>query len=158
MRIKHIYGDILKADADCILHQVNCQGKMNSGLAKQIRAMFPEVFETYVNFCSKRTSKQLLGNMLGVAVHSEENKKVRAIMNLFAQEYYGYDGKCYTDYKALEQSLYKVKQYTQFNSLAIPYKMGCCRGGGDWNKVYSIIEKVFKDTDTKIFIYELDKG
>ena len=35
--IKIIDGDLLNSEADIICHQVNCQGKMNSGVAKQIR-------------------------------------------------------------------------------------------------------------------------
>ena len=34
---KLINGDLLNANTDFICHQVNCQGKMNSGVAKAIR-------------------------------------------------------------------------------------------------------------------------
>ncbi len=27
--------------------------------------------------------------------------------------------------------------------LAMPYLMGCHRGGGDWNKVYAMLEEIF---------------
>ena len=43
--IKHIKGDIFKSNADAILHQVNCQGVMGSGIAKQVKENFPVVFE-----------------------------------------------------------------------------------------------------------------
>lgn len=42
--LKHIKGDIFKSNADAILHQVNCQGVMNSGVAKQVREKYPIVF------------------------------------------------------------------------------------------------------------------
>lgn len=41
--IKHIKGDIFQSSADVILHQVNCQGVMGSGVAKQVREKYPDV-------------------------------------------------------------------------------------------------------------------
>ena len=32
---------------DVICHQVNCQGKMASGIAKQIRNTYPQVYDAY---------------------------------------------------------------------------------------------------------------
>ena len=43
--IRYIKGDITKSNCDIICHQVNCQGKMNSGVAKAIRAKWPKVYE-----------------------------------------------------------------------------------------------------------------
>lgn len=30
------------------------------------------------------------------------------------------------------------------NKIAMPYKIGCCRGGADWDKVYKMIEEIFQ--------------
>ena len=38
---------LLEADVDYICHQVNCMGRMNSGVAKAIRERWPIVFTTY---------------------------------------------------------------------------------------------------------------
>lgn len=40
-------GNILDSGAAVICHQVNCQGKMNSGVAKAIREKWPEVYTRY---------------------------------------------------------------------------------------------------------------
>ena len=32
----------------------------------------------------------------------------------------------------------------------MPYKMGCCRGGADWNTVYGLIEKTFSDCKVEL--------
>ena len=45
--IKTVNGNILEATEDIICHQVNCQGVMGSGLAKQIRSKWPSVFADY---------------------------------------------------------------------------------------------------------------
>ena len=45
-----INGDLLKSSCIYIAHQVNCMGKMNSGVAKQIRETYPTVFKEYQDF------------------------------------------------------------------------------------------------------------
>lgn len=40
-------GNILDSGADVICHQVNCQGAMNSGVAKAIREKWPVVYKAY---------------------------------------------------------------------------------------------------------------
>ena len=46
-------GNLLNSNCDIIVHQVNCQKVMGSGIAKQIRDRWPEVFvryEEYINY------------------------------------------------------------------------------------------------------------
>ena len=40
-------GNVFDSDADIICHQVNCQGVMGSGVAKEVRERFPNVYEQY---------------------------------------------------------------------------------------------------------------
>ena len=152
--IKHIKCDIFESGADIILHQVNCQGVMGSGIAKQVREKYPHVFTRYKQLCNDRQDqKDLLGvvQMVGVDI----GYKPIYIGNLFAQLHYGYDGKCYTDYNALKTCLEAVRDHHMFNNpvIAIPYLMGCHRGGGDWNVVYKMIEKIFQDHNVLICEY-----
>lgn len=44
MKILQLDGDLLTSTAECILHQVNCAGKMNSGVAKAIRKKMANCF------------------------------------------------------------------------------------------------------------------
>jgi O-acetyl-ADP-ribose deacetylase (regulator of RNase III) len=46
-------GDILNAKENIICHQVNCQGVMGSGLAKQIKNKYPNVYAKYKKFCEE---------------------------------------------------------------------------------------------------------
>ena len=154
--IKHIKCDIFESGADAILHQVNCQGVMGSGIAKQVRERFPEVYINYKRYCNEH--EDLLGRTFPVLIDPKHGSRIQAVFNLFAQNHYGYDGKCYTDYEALKKCLYDVKQYTGYRKIAIPYKMSCHRGGGDWNVVYKMIEEVFGDSDCDILICEYDGG
>jgi hypothetical protein len=70
------------------------------------------------------------------------------------QEKYGYDGKQYTSYDNLRQCLNTVKEYminNNIDTVAFPYMMSCCRGGGNWNVVYQMIENVFTDCNVEIW-------
>ena len=42
-----VKGNLLNASEKIIAHQVNCQKKMNSGVAKAIREKWSDVFEKY---------------------------------------------------------------------------------------------------------------
>ena len=150
--IKHIKCDIFESGADVILHQVNCQGAMNSGVAKQVREKYPEVYESYKRLCdSYNYSDKLLGRCQPICVNSELD-----IVNIFGQYKFGYDGKCYTDYDKLQHALCTVDLNYNRKTIAIPYLMGCHRGGGDWNVVYKLIEEAFEDND--VLICEYDGG
>ena len=153
--IKHIKCDIFKSGADIICHQVNCQGVMGSGIAKQVRERYPWVYAHYKQLCKnfRNRKEDLLGMVQGVYI-DEETK----ILNLYAQLNYGYDGKCYTNYDALKKTLMYISSRYPRNIIAIPYLMGCHRGGGDWNIVYKMIEEVFADSDCEVLICEYNGG
>ena len=160
--IKIIDGDLLESGADIICHQVNCQGKMNSGVAKAVREKYPEVFEEYIKaFTQVPEFSSLLGHAQGVVVDGHK----RIIFNLFAQDNYGYDGKQYTDIQALRNCFEDVHNtvntlegmnHNEMLRIAMPYKIGCVRGGANWNEVYAIIEEVFSDCNVEL--WKLDKG
>lgn len=163
--IKVVNGDIFNSDADAILHQVNCQGVMGSGIAKQVREKFPTVFKYYKAYCDedKRFREQTgskVSGLLGLAqvCHKEdylvgEVKDTQVIVNMFAQDRYGYDGGLYTDYTALRKCLQSVNKRFAGKKVAIPYLMACHRGGGDWNFVSKMIEETLVDCDVTFYRY-----
>ena len=109
--IEIIEGNLFDTDAKFICHQVNCMGKMGSGVALQVRQRFPHVYEEY----KKVASSDMLGKVQivpvkpkyigydcgSIAIPSNE----QWICNFFAQDNYGYDGKQYTSLEALEKCL-----------------------------------------------------
>lgn len=161
--LKHIKGDIFESKADFILHQVNCQGVMGSGVAKQVREKYPVVFQWYKQWCDeyREVAKHLDKHpLLGkVQIVYKENKRYdqledkQAIVNLYAQDKYGYDGNCYTDYEALRQCLEAVNKALAGYTIAIPYLMACHRGGGDWSVVSKMIEETLTDCDVTLYEY-----
>lgn len=143
-----VNGDIFESKAQMIVHQVNCQGVMGSGVAKQVKEKYPAVFEQYKKACGNvKKSSDLLGGILPVNVSPDQQ-----IVNLFAQDKYGYNGERYTDYNALQRCLDTLKILAIGKSVAIPYKMSCDRGGGDWNKVSQMIADTL--TNSKVTFYK----
>ena len=51
--IKIINGDIFSGTEDIICHQVNTLGVMGSGIALQIKKLYPMVFTAYRMFCKR---------------------------------------------------------------------------------------------------------
>lgn len=152
--IKHIKCNIFESGADVILHQVNCQGVMGSGVAKQVKERFPEVFRDYKELCDSMSDKsKLLGNVLSVCVDD-----THWIVNIFSQDKFGYDGGCYTNYEALMRGFEHANKLVCGKTIAIPYLIGCCRGGGSWNVVYPMIEKAFGDGRNDVLICEYNGG
>ena len=152
--IKIIDGDLLSSNAGIIAHQVNCSNAMNSGVAKQIRQKYPEVFEAYQLLCSDTPNKEsLLGTCQIVITYD-----FKCVANLFGQLGYGYDGKQYTDLIALKKSMIELRDtfILTNQTIAFPYGLGSVRGGAKWEDVYAIIEEVFDGFDVEI--WRLDKG
>lgn len=155
-------GNILDSKANYICHQVNCRGVMNSGVAKAIRQKYPEVFETYfdcakdvdIGFGDKQLSWQyMLGHIQIIPVGE------KCIINMFAQDGYGYDGKRYTSYDAFWKCLYEIKiRVLNGETIAFPYRIGSVRGGANWEIIYKMIEVVFADRDINIELWRYDNG
>lgn len=151
MSIHIINGDLFETTAKYICHQVNCKGKMGSGVAKQIRERYPEVYSAYRLECNlfdeQGNPRDLLGSNL--PVQADDGK---IICNMFAQNAYGYDGACYTDYEAFRMCLIELAIYVPAgDTIAMPYKIGCGLGGGDWSVIEGLISTVLGDR----FIVEL---
>lgn len=153
--IKIVNGDLLDAEENLIIHQVNCMGKMNSGVAKAIREKWSKVYDRYSLMCENYVSLELLGQVQSVLVNKDNRQYV---INMFSQHEYGYSGERYTNYEALYRCLEQVANVARSHnfSVALPYNMGCDRGGANWNIVYTMIEEVFKNHTQPIVIYNLN--
>lgn len=141
-----------------IAHGVNCQGVMGSGVAKQIKETYPLAYNQYKQlcdtgnvdnsfvfsrFCDPTRSHPLLGT-LQLVDHGGV-----MIANLFTQEYYGKDGRRYTDqtsiYKALLHLAYTIKMTPAIHQAITIPKIGCGLGGLHWETdVEPILREVYK--------------
>ena len=166
--IKIIDGDLFTTDAKFICHQVNCQKRMGSGVALQVREKFPHVYREYC----KVASPEMLGQVQIIPIKEKYlgydcgsllvPYKEQWICNMFAQDNYGYDGKLYTDLDALEKCFKHMNgRICERNNncgatVAITWKIGCCRGGANCDEVYQMIKEIFKYQNVEL--WRLDNG
>lgn len=148
-----INDDLIKAfqnkDIDVLIHQVNCQGKMGSGIAGKIKAEYPIHFDDYKKYTRNVCPRTLLGNHLDTVLYDQK------IVGMFSQETYGYDGKLYTSYAAFSLALDNVIKSNKGKIIGLPYCIGCGYGGGDWKVISSIIQDLEKINNTEILVYRL---
>ena len=154
LMIRMVNGNLLDAPEIILIHQVNCQGAMGSGVAKAIRNKYPTVFNVYKEYCEQYKVNNETASLLGtVCLYFANDSHI--VANLFGEDRYGKDGKKYTDYEALKSGFIKIRDYAKENNLdlAMPYKIGCGLGGGDWGVVFTIIQEVFQEV--RLTIYKL---
>lgn len=159
-------GDLLTSNCNFICHQVNCQGKMGSGVAKQIRDRWPEVYINYQFKCDQAWAAEredpmstisdfLLGDIQIVQLEKPNVIAGQSVINMFAQEFYGYSGARYTSYDAFWNCLHLIKnKIPNKSTIAFPYNIGCGLGGANWEVIVTMIDVVLKDYD--VYIYRLN--
>ena len=155
MEFKIVKCDLLDSDAPVIIHQTNCCRGFGSGVAKAIKDKWPVVAEKHllaceVNEANKKPTSELLGKIQPVKVAPG-----KIVINMYAQDNFGYDGAKYTSYDALDECLKKVRQYCDKNAVkkvALPYKMSSVRGGADWEVVMALVKSAFNTSDIEVEI------
>lgn len=141
---------------------------MNSGVAKAIRDKWPKVFknyrEWYISFKAwadaygVKPSDAMLGRIQIVPLYEDFNTDVKHqyVINMAAQNGYGYDGKRYTSYDAFWLCLGEIRQTVrQGDTIAFPKNIGCCRGGANWEVIRTMIEEAL-GYDYEVYIYEYE--
>ena len=176
METKIVDGDLFNTECQVIAHQVNCIGVMGSGVAKEVKRLYPNAFKEYCSLVSSM-DHQVLGGCLLVDCGD------KYIASLFGQYSYRGDNTYtsgyvlpalnpgvndsyynestpvrYTNYEGFYMSLTRLR--TDMNklglkSVAFPYKIGSDRGGADWNVILSMINSVFSESDKEVIIYRL---
>ena len=152
-------GNLLETPFEIIAHQVNCQGKMASGVAKQIREKYPWAYKDYIDALNQNGADYMFGKsqLIWQGGHT--------ICNIFGQYNYGYDRQQYTDYSAVNSAFREaINNYRDGDAddlrqitIAIPYKIGCDRGGGDWKVMKSMLENIEKDCYVVFVAYKLEE-
>lgn len=147
MTVKVVDGDLLQAQENIIGHQVNCQAVMGSGVAKALKARYPQIYTAYMEFCNGKQPEELLGQLQIVALGG------KWAANLFGQLNYGRSNSIYTDYTSLQKALMSLKVYAkeQGLSVALPYQIGCGLANGDWKVVLPMIEEAFSDYECTLY-------
>src|SRR5258705_81628 len=103
MTIIHKSGNILDATENIIIHQVNCEGVMGAGLAKQLRNKWPIIYTEYKKLCDENRIKFML---LGKVQYIKVDEK-KYVANMFSQLGIGTDKiqTIYSDMKKVDADL-----------------------------------------------------
>lgn len=136
-----------------IIHGVNCQREMHSGVAKSLSSKWPQVKEKYLAL-SKNDMK--IGTILPVCL--SENLYV---LNCFTQLNYGYDNATYASVEAIRDCLIAAAKFclaVKINALYAP-RIGCGLGGLDWEADVSPLFKALEDNyqNIKVTICDINQ-
>lgn len=155
-------GNLLNSNCDIIVHQVNCQKVMGSGIAKQIRDRWPQVYDDYcynIDYMYENDFVKQSFELLGMISWTELIEQ-KYIVNFFSQDKYLPRSVCHTNYDAFRHCCQMLKKFIVEYELPIsvvigfPYKIGCGLAGGDWSIVEKIIEEEFEHFNVEIWQYE----
>ena len=138
---------IFDCGAQAIIHQANCQNTMGSGIARQIRERYPEAYEADCQTTPGDIRK--LGTFSWVKA-----KDGKFIYNCYSQYRYGREQR-HTNYEAIYTGLNSIKSHAEtydLTKLSLPHNMGCMLGGGSWRIVNAIIEDIFENSETELYI------
>ncbi len=134
--IEYRKGDLLSVDEGIIIHGCNAQGVMGAGVAKAIKAKYPDAYKAY------KYAYDTVAPNLGDIIWYRETQ-VFYIANAITQEFYGKD-KRYVNYKAIVDCFTKAIVEANYLGLDLHFpKIGAGLAGGDWN----IIEQLINDCD-----------
>ena len=152
--IKIVKGDLMQATENIIGHQVNCQGVMGSGVAKSVKEKFPKAFERYKGFVDLHKKNDMIDSLLGEVLYVRINDD-KWVANMYGQFNYGYDGGKYTNTNALYSCFKDLRKNAEKHglSVALPYMIGCYRGGADWKEVENLLLKAFDGYEVTLYKY-----
>jgi len=137
-KIQTVYGNVLDFTENAVMiHGCNCQGVMGSGVALAVREKYPDVYNIYVEHCSKHYDF-LLGGIQPITIRPDY-----MIINAFTQNLFGTTQR-QVDYEAIyecfEQTNIWMNRLSEVRTLYFP-KIGAGLGGGNWEIIKTIIEQ-----------------
>ncbi len=113
-----VHGDLLKlalnGSFDVIVHGCNCQCAMGAGIAKAIRATFPEAYEA--DCATRKGDKAKLGT-ISLATVKRGGHKITVVNGYTQFHWRGPDGRA--DYEAIRSVMREVR--SKFSGKRIGY-------------------------------------
>lgn len=149
--MKTVKGNLLtlaqNGTFDVIVHGCNCQCTMGSGIAKEIKRIFPGAFEA--DQLTKKGDRSKLGKIsVATAKHAEHEV---TIVNGYTQFHWRGTG-VKADYDAIGSVMAIVK--SQFSGKQIGYpKIGAGLANGDWARIAKIIDNELAGEDHTLVLY-----
>ena len=136
-------GNILQVQEGILVHGCNAQGKMNKGLAKDLRFKYPGAYDAYF---AQHESKA--GLSIGSVVEYPVPYLNLIIANAITQKYYGNDPAItYVSYPGIERCFKTINALALRTGLPVHIpKIGGKLGNGAWERISTIIEETLHDS------------
>lgn len=121
-----------------LVHGCNAKGVMGSGIARQIKSQYPDVFYDYLTFLNKPVKHNILGNI----AHTYVNNNSIIVSGITQLDYGKNDRIRYVEYDAVRDVFLRVVSFNRiFRGTIIFPKIGAGLGNGDWDIIKRIIEE-----------------
>lgn len=150
--MKYVNGNLLKmfknSEFQVVVHGCNIFHTFGSGIAAQIKKEYPEAYDS--DLCTEYGDTDKLG-MFSLAHYLDITDKVHIIVNLYTQGSFGKTG-VHVDYEAIERGFKAIKVAYGNMKIGIP-QIGAGLGGGDWNRIETIIDSI-GFTDITCVLYD----
>jgi O-acetyl-ADP-ribose deacetylase (regulator of RNase III) len=146
-----IDGDLLElalaGEFDVIVHGCNCHCTMGAGIAKSIKARFPEAYAA--DLATSKGDRGKLGTISFAEIELPQRSLV--VVNAYTQYDWRGPGKKVDD-DAVRTAMQQVKR--TFGGKRIGYPLiGAGLAGGDWNTIAPIIDEALDGEDHTLVRY-----
>lgn len=151
--MKYIQGDLINLALlgrfDVVVHGCNCFHTMGAGIARTVRAVWPEAYEADCQTIKGDQSK--LGTCSEATVENNVGGQL-TIVNAYTQ--FGYSTAIPPfDYEAFEHCMKQVVNKYHDKRIGLP-QIGAGLAGGDWAQIVAIIERIAENKDVTVVIYQ----
>lgn len=149
--MEYITGDITENTSGLIIHGVNCQGVMGSGVALAIKTRWPVVYTSYMKH---KQGKEVLGE--NQYIYIEDGLYVA---NCWTQEFYGKDGKVYADIDAVKRCVTKAFDFCDEYNLELKTPLIASGLAGlswehDVEPIFKKLQNVYPDVVVKVYVFK----
>lgn len=134
---------VFNVGAQTIVNTINCVGVMGAGLALEFQLRFPAMEQDYAERCKQR-------RVVPGKPYIYKGYENPLILNFPTKNHWKHPSKLEWIQQGLE---YFSARYKKGNvtSIAFP-KLGCDRGGLDWNQVSPLMERYLRNLDIDVYI------
>lgn len=140
-------GDLFTSEAHALAHGVNTQGRMGSGIAKQFRLTYPEMFSEYQRICHDGLLAP--GGLFPWRIPGEE----RWVYNLASQELSGPNARVEWVAASAAAMIEHAEKHA-VPSVALP-RIGAGIGALSWSAVEPVLSDLAQTTSVQIEVWTL---
>jgi O-acetyl-ADP-ribose deacetylase (regulator of RNase III) len=146
-----IQGDLIQlalaGQFDVLVHGCNCHCEMGAGIAKGIKATFPEAYEA--DCATTKGDRAKLGTFSSATL--QRNGHTLTIVNAYTQFHWRGSG-VLVDYEAIRSVFRGIKAAYSGKRIGYP-KIGAGMARGDWDKIAAIIDAELAGEDHTLVEY-----